>query len=164
MEAITTTAGEGEKMTCETCVHWNDFLELCRCPHSDFGGQTVLKDSVCSEWEGNGDDMGETIRLTGALTPREKGYNEGYKVGYEKGKADALGWTPIEEKLPDVDEDGISDLLMLSYENYSVPDIGRYYQEKDGDGWFGLGDEEEPLSRIGLFVNAWRPMLEPYRG
>ena len=108
--------------------------------------------------------MSNTIKLTGALSPREKGYNEGYKDGYEKGKADALDWTPIEKRLPDVDEDGSSDLIMLSFENWPVPGIGRYYQDKDGSGWFGLWDEEEPLSRIGIFVNAWRPKLEPYRG
>jgi len=108
--------------------------------------------------------MSDTIKLTGALSPREKGYNEGYKDGYEKGKANALGWIPIEKKLPDVDEDGSSDLIMLSFENCPVPDVGRYYQEKDGSGWFGLGDEEEHLSDIGLIVNAWRPKLEPYRG
>lgn len=107
--------------------------------------------------------MGDVKEIV-ALSPREKGYNEGCKVGYEKGKADALGWTPIEENLPDVGEDGSSDLIMLSFENCSVPAVGRYYQEKDGSGWFGLWDEEEPLSRIDLFVNAWRPLLEPYRG
>jgi hypothetical protein len=108
--------------------------------------------------------MSDTIKLTGALSPREKGYNEGYKDGYEKGKADALGWIPIEKKLPDVEEDGSSDFIMLSYENYPLPDAGRYYQDKDGSGWFGFGNIEEPLSRIGLIVNAWRPLLEPYRG
>lgn len=110
----------------------------------------------------------DNVRETGAMSPRERWYNEGYKDGYkdgyEKGKADAFCWTLREEKLPDVGEDGISDLVLLSFENHPMPCIGRYYQEKDGSGWFGLLEDKEPISIIGLFVNAWMPLMEPYRG
>lgn len=71
------------------------------------------------------------------------------------------GWIPVEERLPEND-----DYIMLSFENFTVPEIGRYEEDEDGGGSFYLGDDDEgnTCASAGLFVNAWRPLPEPYKG
>ena len=68
------------------------------------------------------------------------------------------GWIPIEERLPETD-----DYILVSFSNYTLPDIGRYEADKDGGGAFCPGDEERGYASFGLFVNAWMPLPEPYK-
>jgi hypothetical protein len=68
------------------------------------------------------------------------------------------GWIPIEERLPETD-----DYILVSFSNYTLPDIGRYEADKDGGGAFFPGDEERGYASFGLFVNAWMPLPEPYK-
>lgn len=71
---------------------------------------------------------------------------------------DRLGqWIPCSERLPE-DES----YILVSFENYTMPDIARY-EENDEGGTFYPGDEEETYASYGLFVNAWMPLPEPYR-
>lgn len=75
-------------------------------------------------------------------------------------------WIPIyggDGQLPEVDEDGVSDYILLSFSNYSLLAIGRYEADKDGGGMFYEGDDDRPLMSYGLFVNAWMPLPESYR-
>ena len=72
------------------------------------------------------------------------------------------GWIPIEKELPDVDEDGCSDLVLISFSNVPVPTIGRYIEDAEG-GAFHDGDEERTLASCGLVVNAWMPLPENYK-
>lgn len=77
---------------------------------------------------------------------------------------DLMRWIPIYDgdgELPPVDEDGVSDYILLSCSNYSVPCIGRYEADQDG-GAFYEGDNDKPLIEYGLFVNAWMP-VKAYR-
>ena len=78
-----------------------------------------------------------------------------------------VNWTPIDDKLPDVKPcgDGYQDskYLLLSFANFSIPAIGRYVVDPKGDGYFCLGDDDEPLSKIDIFVNAWMELIPPYR-
>ena len=69
---------------------------------------------------------------------------------------------PIDEKLPDVNKDGESNYILLSFSNYPLPAIGRYQIDKDGNGAFYEGDEDKSLSSFGLFVNAWMPLPKHY--
>lgn len=74
-------------------------------------------------------------------------------------------WIPIwdgDGQMPEVDEDGCSEYVLLSFGNASFVCIGRYQVDEDG-GAFYDGDEEDPLTKIGLFVNAWMPLPKPYR-
>ena len=71
-------------------------------------------------------------------------------------------WIPIDERLPEINNDGFSEYILLSFSNYPVPQVGRYEEDKDG-GAFYLGDEERSLSSFGLFVNAWMPLPECYK-
>jgi len=72
------------------------------------------------------------------------------------------GWIPIEKEFPDVDEDGLSDLVLISFSNASVPTIGRYIEDAEG-GAFHDGDEERTLASYGFVVNAWMPLPENYK-
>lgn len=67
------------------------------------------------------------------------------------------GWIPVEEKVPD---SGI--YIFLSFTNFTLPMIGRYEKDSDG-GAFYIGDEEETCVSQDLYVNAWRPLPDPYR-
>ena len=58
------------------------------------------------------------------------------------------GWISVEVEVPSDDR-----LVLISFENFSVPMIGRYYENEEG-GTFYLGDEETPLVSYGVFVNA----------
>ena len=39
------------------------------------------------------------------------------------------GWIPVEQQLPETD-----DYILLSFENFTVADIGRYEVDRDGNG------------------------------
>ena len=69
------------------------------------------------------------------------------------------GWIPVTERLPEDDK-----YIMISFKNFTLPDIGRYEVDKDGNGAFYPGDEDESYVSYGcLVVNAWMPLPEPYR-
>lgn len=64
-----------------------------------------------------------------------------------------MEWIPIAEKLPENDN-----YILLSFSNVGLPEVGRYE-----DGRFYVGDDDEPLSKIGIIVNAWMPLPKCYR-
>lgn len=70
------------------------------------------------------------------------------------------GWIPCSERLPEND-----DYILLSFENFSLPLVGRY--DKDGEigGAFYIGDcdGDDTCVSNNLFVNAWQPLPEPYK-
>lgn len=67
-------------------------------------------------------------------------------------------WIPCSERLPE-DES----YILVSFENCAMPDIARY-EENDEGGTFYPGDDEKSYSSYGIFVNAWMPLPEPYKG
>ncbi len=67
-------------------------------------------------------------------------------------------WIPVSERLPENDS-----YIMVSFDNFSLPDIGRYESDADGGGAFYPGDDDKSYVQYGLFVNAWRPLPELYR-
>lgn len=69
-------------------------------------------------------------------------------------------WIPVEERLPEG-----NDYVLMSFENFSLPLVGRYECDGDGSGAWYLGDcdEEDTCVSNDLFVNAWMPLLEPYK-
>ena len=70
-------------------------------------------------------------------------------------------WIPADNP-PKVNEDGESDYILLSFDNFTIPFVGIYRQDEEGGAYYA-DTEEESLSSIGLFVNAWRPLPERYR-
>lgn len=75
-------------------------------------------------------------------------------------KALRTEWIPVEERLPEDDN-----YILLSFENFSLPLVGRYEAGSDGGGAFYLGDCDEGDTCLSenLFVNAWMPLPEAYQ-
>ena len=67
----------------------------------------------------------------------------------------------MEERLPEEDE-----YVLMSFENFTLPIIGRYEKDNDGGGAWYAGDDDgcDTCSSQDLFVNAWMPLSEPYKG
>lgn len=66
-------------------------------------------------------------------------------------------WIPITEQTPE-DES----YILVSFENATMADIARYEEDDEG-GSFYPGDDEDPYSKYGIYVNAWMPLPELYR-
>ena len=64
-------------------------------------------------------------------------------------------WIPCSERLPEYER-----YILVSFENFAMPDIARY-EENDEGGTFYPGDDEKSYSSYGIFVNAWMPLPEP---
>lgn len=73
-------------------------------------------------------------------------------------KKNAVQWIPVTERLPDPES-----YILVSFENYSLPDIAIYRVDEDGSGAFYPGDEDYTYLSAGVFVNAWMPLPEAYR-
>lgn len=71
-------------------------------------------------------------------------------------------WIPVTQ-LPELDEDGYSKKLLLSFCNFPLPTIGEY-RVLDGVGKWYDGDSDESVNAYALKVNAWMPLPEPYKG
>ena len=68
-----------------------------------------------------------------------------------------------ESTFPDDDR-----FVLVSFENFSVPQICRYHRDEDG-GAFYLGDDyleenRKSLSQYGVVVNAWMELPKCYKG
>ena len=68
------------------------------------------------------------------------------------------GWIDINDRLPDPGE-----YVLVSFENFTLPDIGRYETDSDGSGAFYPGNDDASYASVGIFVNAWMPLPEVYR-
>lgn len=66
-------------------------------------------------------------------------------------------WCPVEHEVPSSDR-----YVLLSFENFTIPQNGRYEEDNDGGGAFFLGDDDVSLAKQGLFVNAWMELPKPY--
>ena len=75
-----------------------------------------------------------------------------------KGKTMENNWIDINDRLPNPGE-----YVLVSFENVTLPDIGRYETDSDGSGAFYPGDDDASYASFGIFVNAWMPLPEIYR-
>ena len=75
-------------------------------------------------------------------------------------KKNTVQWIPVAELLPQSGK-----YVLMSFENFTLPAIGRYEVNDEGDGAWYLGDNDEgdTCCSVGLFVNAWMPLPEAYR-
>ena len=68
-------------------------------------------------------------------------------------------WIPVTERFPEPET-----YILVSFENFSLPDIATYRVDDDGSGAFYPGDEDYTYLSVGFYVNAWMmPLPEPYR-
>ena len=76
------------------------------------------------------------------------------------GQIEEHSWIPVEERLPEEDE-----YVLMSFENFTLPIIGRYEKDNDGGGAWYVGDDDgcDTCSSQDLFVNAWLPLPKPYK-
>ena len=74
-------------------------------------------------------------------------------------KQNTVQWIPMAKELPES-----ADYVLMSFENFSLPAIGRYEVNDEGDGAWYLGDDNggDTCCSVGLFVNAWMPLPDPY--
>lgn len=91
-------------------------------------------------------------------------------LGYAKGIENSIAvvnelaedynnwWIPCSERYPDTDN-----YILLSFENFSVPLVGRYEEDADGGGAFYVGDDSESCISQGIIVNGWMPLMKCYR-
>ena len=68
-------------------------------------------------------------------------------------------WIPVTKRLPEPET-----YILVSFDNSTTPDIATYRVDDDGSGAFYPGDEDYTYLSVGLFVNAWMPLPEQYRG
>ena len=88
---------------------------------------------------------------------RQMAYNLAINALEEKQK---MEWIPVTEKLPDLDDDGYSDKVLVSFDSATLPEIGEYR----GSGENGyVGDLMETFEQYGLTDNAWKPLPKCYR-
>lgn len=66
------------------------------------------------------------------------------------------GWIPVEERLPETNEDGLSEDVLVSFSDSHSRCIGFYDFNKKR--WY----VHESCPYIGRLI-AWRPLPEPYR-
>ena len=67
------------------------------------------------------------------------------------------GWIPCSERFP-----GNDGHILLSFENVSIPLVGRYEEDEQG-GAFYVGDDDESCISSGKIVNAWMTLPETYK-
>lgn len=67
------------------------------------------------------------------------------------------GWCDVDIEVPSA-----SRYILLSFSNFSIPQIGRYEADEEG-GAFYIGDDTETCVSQDLFVNAWMELPEPYK-
>lgn len=69
------------------------------------------------------------------------------------------GWIPADEPPKD------DNYVLLSFENFSLPLVGRYESDGKGGGSYYIGDcdEEDTCIANYLYVNAWQPLPQPFQ-
>lgn len=77
--------------------------------------------------------------------------------GFSSKQLEESEWIDVKSQLPEDNR-----YILVSFENFSLPDIGRYESNNDGGAFFP-GDEDKSYVSLGLFVNAWMELPKPYR-
>lgn len=111
--------------------------ERVKCPYYQNKYEVCFEDGECGEWLSEAADILEIVRQ----------YPEWPKSGK---------WIPADQPPSN------NNYILISFENFSVPQVGRYEEDEEG-GAFYVGDEEESCISQELIVNAWRPLPEPYK-
>ena len=69
----------------------------------------------------------------------------------------ANGWIPADNPPED------NDYILISFENFSIPVVGRYEKDEEGGAYYA-GDEDISLVSQDMIVNAWQPLPEKSYG
>ena len=103
---------------------------------------------------------GKKDELVARLAEYEDTGLEPAEVLQLKKESEERRWIPVTDRLPESGK-----YVLMSFENFTLPAIGQYEVNDEGDGAWYLGDNDEgdTCCSVGLFVNAWMPLPEPYR-
>ena len=103
---------------------------------------------------------GKKDELVARLAEYEDTGLEPAEVLQLKKESEERRWIPVTERLPESGK-----YVLMSFENFTLPAIGQYEVNDEGDGAWYLGndDEGDTCCSVGLFVNAWMPLPESYR-
>ena len=71
-------------------------------------------------------------------------------------------WIPCSERLPELDEDGYSDKVLVCFSNFTGCEVCEYRECDDCHGWY-VGDSDDNPEDVGVHVIAWMPLPECYR-
>lgn len=71
-------------------------------------------------------------------------------------------WIPADQH-PEVNANGESEYILLSFSNYTLPTIGLYRKDNDDSGAYYVGNDDKSCSSYGIIVNAWMPLPERYK-
>ena len=95
----------------------------------------------------------EKVSVIGNIFEKEK------RNRLESHTVNEAGWIPVKERLPEND-----DYVLVSFENFSLPLVGRYVDDEELGGAWYVGDcyGEDTCLANDLFVNAWMPLPKPY--
>ena len=114
--------------------------------------------------------MSDLIDRQAAINAIDKLSDE--PIGYLEAAIDALvdlpsaqpesKWIPCSERLPELDEDGYSDKVLVCFANFTGCEICEYRDCDDCHGWY-VGDTDDNPEDIGIHVVAWMPLPEPYK-
>lgn len=52
--------------------------------------------------------------------------------------------------------------VLLSFENFSMPLVGRYEEDSHGGAYY-IGDDTRTCGSDGMIVNAWMELPKPFR-
>lgn len=102
---------------------------------------------------------GKKDELVARLAEYEDTGLEPAEVLQLKKESEERRWIPVAERLPESGK-----YVLMSFENFTLPLIGRYEVNDEGDGAWYLGDNDEgdTCCSVELFVNAWMQLPEPY--
>lgn len=65
-------------------------------------------------------------------------------------------WIPVSERLPKTGE-----YALISCEGFDAPSVGKYEEDDIGETFYL--SEDMPCEDLGIVVEAWRPLPEPYK-
>lgn len=85
------------------------------------------------------------------------------RIVKELPSAQPTHWIPCSERMPETDEDGYSDKLLVCFSNFTGHEICEY-RIIDGIGKWYFGDSDDCPDDIGVKVIAWMHLPEPYKG
>ena len=71
-------------------------------------------------------------------------------------------WIPVRTGMPDIDEDGYSDKVLVCFDKTSWIEICEF-RVNDGIGRWYVGDMEDSPEDVGLQVVAWMPLPERWK-
>ena len=86
---------------------------------------------------------------------KSEAYTKAIEIVEQAAAVEYNNWIPHDEP-PKTD-----DYVLLSFENFRIPMVGRYEEDEEGGAYY-IGDEDKTCVSHDVYVNAWQPLPKPY--